>query len=286
MARNASPVVRRRRLAMELRRLRARANKTLDEVATYLECSATKISRIETGQVGIRPRDVRDLLDLYEVHGPRRDELLDLAGQARQKAWWSPYLDAVPPDFGIFLGLEDEASRIWTYETIRVPGLLQTEQYARAFLESVADVPLDIVDRRLEVRLTRQKILAREDPPHLHVIMNEAALRQVIGGRDVMLGQYRHLLEVASLPTVKVQLIPFESGTCAALGMDHTIFGFADPGAPNVVYLDELDRSYFIEDAGSVGHYLGAFNDLRGHALSVTDSASFVASILDEAERR
>jgi transcriptional regulator with XRE-family HTH domain len=273
-----SPVVRRRRLAVELRRLRAEAGKTLDEVATYLECSPAKISRLETGQVGARIQDVRDLLDCYGVSGGERDTLLDLVRQSRQKGWWHRYADMIPEDFQTYIGLEDEASRIRTYQTHLVPGLLQTEAYSRILMTNRRDTPLDEVDRGLSLRTTRQQILDRGEPPHLWAVIDESVLRRPVGGPDVMAEQYRHLATLAARPNITVQILPFSAEAHPGLNFPFSILTFTDPADASVAFTETLTAAYYIDKAEEVGRYLAEFDRIRADALNPADSLAVITS--------
>jgi transcriptional regulator with XRE-family HTH domain len=179
-----SPTVRERRLARALRHLREEAGRTIEEVAEKLEMSASTVSRIETAQVGVRPRDLRLLLDIYEVTEAERDQLLQIARERRQPHWWQEYVDL--PNIAV-ASLEDDASTISQYSTQLVPGLLQTEAYARGVLEAIRlDAKADDIDRRLELRLHRQARLTGEDAPEYWVVLDEAVVRRGVGGPAVM----------------------------------------------------------------------------------------------------
>jgi transcriptional regulator with XRE-family HTH domain len=274
-----SPVVRRRRLAIELRRLRAEAGKNLDEVATYLECSPAKISRIETGQVGARVQDVRELLDFYGVSGPDREALLDLVRQSRQRGWWHAYSDMISDAFRTYIGLEDEATGIRSYETHLVPGLLQTEAYSRAIMTIRRDTPLDEVDRGMGLRRARKQILTRADPPRLSVVLDEAVLRRPVGGPDVMAEQYEHLTGFAGRPNVTVQILPFEAGAHSGGSWPFTILTFADPADPVVAYVETLTIDHYLDRAVDVGQYIAEFDHLRSYALSPTKSRDHITAL-------
>jgi transcriptional regulator with XRE-family HTH domain len=266
-----SPAVGRRRLAQELRRLRATSGFTISEVAGRLECSAGKISRIETGAVGVRVQDVRDLLDLYGVGGDRREDLVGLVRVARQRAWWNEYADLVPAESARFYGLEDGAATIRQHAVGLVPGLLQTPAYARAVL-AAPGVPAEVVDRRLELRLRRQRLLDRPDPPRLHVLLDEAAVRREIGGPAVLAEQLAHLAGLG--PAHQVQVLPFGVGGYRAVGVPFTVFSFADPADPQVAYLEALTRNTLVERAEEVGHYAAAFAEAADRALDPAASAA------------
>jgi transcriptional regulator with XRE-family HTH domain len=273
-----SPVVRRRRLAIELRRLRSEAGRNLDEAAAYLECSPAKISRIETGQVGARVQDVRDLLDFYQVTGADRDALLDLVRQSRQKGWWHRYTDMISDEFQTYLGLEDEATSIRLYETHLVPGLLQTEAYSREIMSIRRDTSLDDVDRGMELRGTRKRLLDRAAPPRLTAIIDEGVLRRPVGSPDLMTEQYEHLLALADRANVTIQILPFGAGAHSSGSWPFTILGFSGAD-PVVAYSETLTGRYCTDRAGEVGEYVAAFDQLSGLALPFEESGDLVREL-------
>jgi Domain of unknown function (DUF5753)/Helix-turn-helix domain len=272
------PTVQRRRLGIELRHLREQAGKTIDEVARALECSDSKISRIETGQVGASPRDVRDMLDFYGVQGERHDALVQFARAARKKGWWQAYSDTpVVP----LVGLEVAADRIQGYEAMAVPGLLQTPDYARAMIRAPRpDLPSEQVDRWVEFRMARQELLRQADPPTFQVVLEECALRRPVGGPKVLRDQLRHVLEAATFPTLTLQVLPLQAGEHPALSGAFTIYRFLEPADPDVVYLDQSDL--YLERPEQVQRYAAAFERVRGAALSVRDSSSLIATLAHE----
>lgn len=278
-----SPAVGRRRLALELRRLRATAGLTISEVAGRLECSAGKISRIETGAVGVRVQDVRDMLDLYGVAGDRRDDLVGLVRLARQRAWWNDYADLVPAESARFYGLEDGAATIRQHAVGLVPGLLQTPAYARAVL-AAPGVPAEVVERRLELRVRRQQLLERPGPPRLHVLLDESALHREIGGPAVLAGQLDRLAGLAD--GHRLQVLPFGVGGYQAVGVPFTVFSFADPADPQVVYLEGLTRTTLLERAEEVGHYSAAFTESADRALDPAASADLLSRLRRPRTRR
>jgi len=275
-------VVRRRRLAAELRRLRSKAGKTLDEVGAYLECSPTKVSRIEAGQVGARVQDVRDMLELYGVTGAERDTLLDLVRQARQKGWWYAYADMIPEAFQQMIGLEDEATTIWTFETQLIPGLLQSDGYSRAIMGTRRDDPPEVIERGMQLRNTRKAVLTRERAPSYGAVIDEAALWRPVGGPDVMDEQYAHLISMAERQNVTLQVLPFSAGADAGGGYPFVILGFADLTEPKVVYAELLTDAYYINAAEKVGRYLAQLDNLRGRALDPGDSVALIRRLRRE----
>jgi hypothetical protein len=211
----ASPTVGRRRLAAELRALRG--TRTGGTVAAALHWSAAKISRFELGQTSFPREEIERLLDFYEVTEPRRSQLLDLAADANARGWWEQYSDVLPTGYMELIGLEAEAASVVEWATEAVPGLLQTEEYARlvnAAYQSVVFMPPGHVERRTEVRMIRQRVLTQRNPPlELSVLIDEAVLLRKIGSREVMFDQMRHLAEMAELPNVELRVLALQSDT-------------------------------------------------------------------------
>jgi transcriptional regulator with XRE-family HTH domain len=279
---NLSPTVRRRRLAFELRRLREAAKLTCDDVAARLECSASKISRIETGRVTASPRDVRDLLDIYDVPDDQRDSLIQLARESRQKGWWHAYGDSVQPHFATYLGMESAASEIRHFNITRIPPLFQTEDYAREVIAAgrmVSSLPAD--DRSVELLLERQR-QAKSSPPNIWVVLDEAALRRRVGGPDVMRAQIEHLTELSATPGMFLQIIPLSGGAHAVMDTPFVIMGFPDPADPDVVCSGYPTGVLWIEDIAEVHRYNMLFHHLQACALSLDDSAALMISVLKE----
>ena len=278
-----SPTVRRRRLALELRRLREAARLTCEEVADHLECSASKISRVETGRVSVSPRDVRDMLDLYGVPAAQRESLVQLARDSRQKGWWHAFSDTMQPQFATYVGLESAASEIRIYEVSLIPELLQTEDYARVVIRSgMMSSPSDDVERQVALRMARQPAITRDDPPKVWAVLDEAALRRQVGGPGLMRLQLDHLLAQAALPNVAVQVIPFGGGAHPAMGRPFIILVFPDRVDTDVVYLEDLTSALYLEDVAEVDRYNVFFNHLRATALSFEDSSALITSVLKE----
>jgi len=283
MASEQSPTVRRRRLALELRRLREAARLTCEEVAEHLECSASKISRVETGRVSVSPRDVRDMLELYGVPEQQRDSLVQLSRDSRQKGWWHAYSDTIQPQFATYVGLESAASEIRVYEVNIIPGLLQTADYARTIIRSgTMNGNQEDVDRKVALRMARQPALTRDDPPMLWTVVDEAALRRRVGGTELMRMQLEHVLELSGLKNVAMQVIPFGAGAHPAMGRPFVILVFPERIDPDVVYLEDLTSAFYLEDVDEVDRYNVFFNHLRATALSFEDSAALVTSALKD----
>jgi transcriptional regulator with XRE-family HTH domain len=283
MAGAQSPTVRRRRLALELRRLREAARLTCEEVADRLECSASKISRMETGRVSVSPRDVRDMLEIYGVPEEQRESLVQLARDSRQKGWWHAYSDTIQPQFATYLGLESAASEIRIYEVSLIPNLLQTEDYARTVIGAgMVNSAYEDIERRVELLMARQPVLTRADPPKLWAVLDEAALRRRVGGGGLMRLQLEYLLEMASLPNVALQVIPFGGGAHPAMGRPFVILVFPERVDTDVVYLEDLTSALYVEDGDEVDRYNVFFNHLRATALSFDDSSALITAVLKE----
>lgn len=276
-----SPVARRRQLAAALRRARADAGQGLEEAAAALECSPAKISRIETATVRVRVGDVRDLATHYGL--PNVDELLDLARAARGRGWWDRYADMLPDAFTTLVGLEDEATDIWTWEPSVLPGLLQTAGYARAVMTANRGNPPDDVERGMALRMARQEILTRDPAPALWAVVDESALRRPAGGRGVWAGQLRALL--AAPKHVTLQVLPFARGLAAEGCGGFTVLGFADPAEPKVAYVETLHDAELVDRPPVVAEYLARFDQLRAAALGVTGSARLIRRVLADHEQ-
>jgi transcriptional regulator with XRE-family HTH domain len=277
-----SPEVGRRQLAMDLRRLRAATGRTIDDVARHLECSAAKVSRMETGAVRVGISDLRAVLELYGVIGAERDALVVLARQSRRRGWWREFVDVVPPGSETFYGLEDGAATIGQYSTSLVPGLLQTAEYAEALIGSVSGVPDAVRRRRVDLRLRRQQLLARAQPPTVTMLLDEAVLRREVGGAAVLAGQVAHLLETARRPHVRLQVLPFAAGAHPAAGVNFTLFGFADPSEAPVVFRELLDANSFLDRPDQVAFYTDAFAEASLAAADPHASSALLAARLEE----
>ena len=276
-----SPTVRRRRLASELRALREAAKLTCEEVAEHLECSASKISRVETGRVSVSPRDVRDMLALYGVHPQQLDSLVQLARESRQKGWWHAYSDTMQPRFATYIGLEDAAAEIRTYEVNLIPGLLQTEDYARTVINAGnLTGTLEDVERRVALRMARQPmLLSGSNPPQFWAVLDEGVLHRTVGGTGLMHLQLDHLLEIADMPNVAVQVIPYTAGAHPGMGKPFVILSFPERADPDVVYLEDLTSTLYLEDVDEIDRYNVLFNHLRATALSFEESAALITSV-------
>jgi transcriptional regulator with XRE-family HTH domain len=265
MVRTHSPTVRRRRLAAELRRLRDQAQLTIDDVAEKLKCSASKISRIETGHVGVSTKDARELLRLYGLPDDQVEALVQLAREARRKGWWHAYQEAFT---GAFVGLEAEASSLRAYQALLVPGLLQTEDYTRAVIRAARpDATAAQIEKRVQARLARQQLLTEADPPQYWAVIDEAVLCRSVGGPRVMLAQLNWLVDRAALPHVTIQVLPFSAGAHAGMEGPFLILGFPEQADPDVVYVDNTTAGIYLEDPAEILRYTLMFDHLRAAAL-------------------
>ncbi|MEE1738237.1 helix-turn-helix transcriptional regulator [Streptomyces sp. BE147] len=277
------PVVRRRKLGEELRGLRHASGLTSRDAARLLGWHQSKVSRIETGASGVSPADVTRLLDAYGVRDAQLRALLEvLAGSAGGggTGWWHAYRGLIPPQYRDFISLESQARTARTLETSVVPGLLQTADYARAVTRSSLDgLPAGQLDSLVEVRLTRQGVLRANPPLRLTAVLDEAVLRREVGGPEVMRDQLRHLTKVGQLPHVQLQLLPFTVGGYIGLTGPFVIFSFPNISDLDVVVLDHLTSSLYLERKEDLEAYSSAFRTLQAHALSPERSLDLIAAI-------
>ncbi|GHJ46623.1 transcriptional regulator [Catellatospora sp. TT07R-123] len=275
-----SPTVRRRRLGAELRRRREQAGITLEYVADKLECSQSKISRIETGHNSVTSRDVRDMLTIYGAPPGEIDELVEIAKQARQKGWWHPYTNVLVSSF---VGMEAAASAIKAYEQQVVPGLLQSAEYAEAMLRAACpDWSDEQVMQRVRVRMKRGSLLLQDDPISFAAVLDESVLSRPVGGDAVMRQQLRLIAEAAAKPDVTIQVLPFERGAHAGMDGTFTILEFAEAGDSAVVYAENATGGLFLEKSDDLEKYLLIFEHLQGAALSPPESAALIAQLAEE----
>jgi transcriptional regulator with XRE-family HTH domain len=275
--------VRERRLARALRHLREEAGLTIEEVAEKLEMSASTMSRIETAQVGVRPRDLRLLLDIYEVSEAEHDQLLQIARERRQQHWWQEYTDQ--PNIAV-AGLEADASTIWQFSSQLVPGLLQTDAYARAVLEAIRlDLKPGDIDRRLEMRLHRQDLLTSEHAPEYWVVLDEAVVRRQVGGPTVMAEQLGRLIEATRLPHVTLQVLPFTSGEHAGMDGEFTILHYRELADPDVVYIENTGSDLYLESTEVTRRYNRIFDHLRAAAQNPGESIRTLGSIQSQLDQ-
>jgi transcriptional regulator with XRE-family HTH domain len=275
-----SPTVLRILVGAYLRRLREARRISMDDAAYVIRGSHSKISRLEAGRVSFKSRDVADLLTLYGVTDEReRDTLQTLAMRASAVGWWREYADVLPSWLDALVGLEDAASQIRAYEVQFVPGLLQTDEYASGVVMLQYSNPQEI-NRRVALRMERQAVLARSDPPSLEVVLDEAVLRRAIGGSRAMRGQLEHLLEVAERPNVTIQVIPFRAGGHAAAGGAFSLLHFAESDLPDVVYMEQLTGAQYLDNPDTVVGYRAVMDELCGESLDKASSLELISSVL------
>lgn len=280
----AGPTVRRMLLGAQLRRLREGKGVSREDAGWEIRASESKISRMELGRVGFKERDVADLLTLYGVDDPaEREALLVLARQSNHPGWWHTYGDLLPNWFHSYLGLESAASLIRTYEVQFIPGLLQTRDYARAVtLLGHRNATASELDRRVQLRMARQRLLSRTEAPQLWVVMDEAVLRRPIGGPAVMRAQLESLIEVTSRPHVRVQIVPFDAGGHAGAGGAFTILRFPDRDLPDVVYIEQLASALYLDKRDDVDHYAEAMERLCIEASPPSATPGFIEKVLQD----
>jgi len=272
-----SPTVRQRELGTRLRGLRYERGMTVEDVAEKLLCSATKISRLETGARRPSLRDVRDLCALYEVDEATSAGFMSLARGAREQGWWTQYEDL---DLDPLIGLEQEAAAITCYSMNYIPGLLQTEEYARGIITTIAPkMDPHIVQQRVEARLRRQRLLQGDNRPRYHVVLDEAVLRRGVGGSALMVAQLDKVLEAVRHDKVTVQIIPFDSGAYAAADGYFVLLEFGhDSGLWPVVFIEGLSGNQYLERRADIARYRETIDYLRDRALDPPDSVDLVVT--------
>lgn len=281
---NDSPTVRRRQLAAELQELRKAKGFTIEDVAGRLEWDPSKLSRIENRKVGIIVRDLRKLLDLYGVADEaRRERMFEMAKQAKQRGWWQAYGDVIPSEYGTLIGLEAEATEIRSYQPELVHGLLQTEAYARAVIRICRpNDTAEQVDRRVEVRLARQQILTRDNPPRVHVVLNEGAVRRLVGGREVMRDQLRHLAAERDRANIIIQVLPFSAGEHPAMTGPFEIIDFPGATTTGVVNVENMTGALSLEREAELDRYGAAFDYISAAALGPKESRDMLIALAEE----
>jgi transcriptional regulator with XRE-family HTH domain len=271
-------------LGSQLRRLREAAGITPEQAGYSIRASRSKISRLENGRVKLKNRDVMDLLTLYGVidEGPRT-KFLALADQSNTPDWWTKYSDILPDWFETYLALEAAATTIRSFEVQFVHGLFQTEDYARAVTRVGRKTAApDEIERRVAVRLKRQDLLSRPNPPKIWSVMDEAVLRRPVGGSAVMRAQFRHLIEVAEHPHVTLQVVPFASGGHTAESGTFTVLRFEERDLPDVVYLEQLTGAIYQDQRSDVEQYLEVVNELSIEALTPGETTRLIQQVARE----
>jgi transcriptional regulator with XRE-family HTH domain len=274
-----SPTLLRWRLAGELRRLRAAAGLTIEEVATHLCCSTSKVSRVETARVAAMQRDVKDMLELYGVIGQQRDALLTLARQARQKdEWWLAYSDF--PNVRTYMSFERAAARMKICQPMMIPGLLQTREYAESIIVAAfPDLGPSQIERLLALRIERQVVLEGNRPPSLTVILDEAALHRLKGRRPLMRKQLQHLIDAAGRRNVTLQILPFSAGPGGGLVESFRILSFPDPADPDLIHLEHQTGDLYLSSEDQLARYSRMFERSRALAFTPERSTAFLAEL-------
>ncbi len=281
---NRNPTVRQRRLARTLRELRVGAGLTLLQVAQRLECAESKISRIETALSGVRPIDLRMMLDFYGVTNVElRRELEELSRNARLRGWWDRYSDVLSPRYAQFISLEADASKVRSMQTLLIPGLLQTEEYTRAVLRiQVEGATPAQIETHTQVRQERRSVLTRKPPLEMCVVLSERVLRHGVGGPDVMLQQLEYLAAAAESPNIEIRILPDESTIHAALLNPVTILSFPESSETDVVYADHLLGTIYFEDPAEIDMYASLFRRASEEALSPEKSIALIERVSKE----
>jgi transcriptional regulator with XRE-family HTH domain len=272
--------VRRRRLASELRRLRRAAGVSLEDAARHLDVAHSTLSRIETGQAVARTAYVDALARMYRVDEVEHEALVKLAREARQRSWWHAYGDVLSRQYGAYIGLEAEASSVRNYETLLVPGLLQTETYARTVITAMLpDATPEEVERKVAVRLTRQRRLVEQPVVKFWAIVNESVLVRPTGGEAVMREQNGCLAELAGLTNVTLQVLPLDVGAHAGMLGSFSLLSFPDPRDEDVAYVDTPAGEIYLETPEEVERLTLAYDHIRSSALSVSASIDRVNAL-------
>jgi transcriptional regulator with XRE-family HTH domain len=271
-----SPTLRRRELASQLRDLRKQSGRTVEDVARELLCSPPKISRIETGVRPASLRDVRDLCIIYGVDDSLRDRLMTLAREAKQQGWWNRYEDLAIESL---IGLEIEAAQISSYESCVIPWMFQTREYARAVIRGILPRIGDhVLDERVTARITRQELITRESPPHFWSLVDESALRRRVGSNDIMRDQLKRMVELATIPNITLQVVPFSLGAHPGLDNTFELLEFQSAQSP-VVYIDNMAGALYVERAADVDRFKEALMHLRAGALDPESSISLIERV-------
>jgi transcriptional regulator with XRE-family HTH domain len=288
MAVGSPPTVRRRQLGRELRRLREESQLLAEQLADRLGCSPSRISRLETARIRITPGTVHEILDVLEIHGDERTRLVALAREAEEPGWWQSVADSLTYEYSTYIALESEATTIMAFEPIVINGLLQTDDYIRAIHQQGAGhrTPED-VEARITARRERRAVLTKPNPVHLHVVMDESVLHRVIGSTEILQAQLRHVIELAKLPNITIQILPFDRpNSVALLTGPIALMEFDDPSHGSVMYVESLAGDLYVEKPEAVRQKVTIFNELRLGALNPDSSAKMIKKALSPARRR
>ncbi len=283
--RRQTPTVRLRRLAAGLRRLRASADMSRDDASAQTGINNATLYRIETARARPQMRTLAALLSLYGVEAEQREYLTILCRDAAKQGWLRPYHSDLPEEYTAYISFEDEAQGVRIYGSLFIPGLLQTEDYARAAIRGGLPMASDPeVEDRVQARMERQSVLTKESPLKLWAIVDEAALRRLVGGREVMRAQLVHLADAVKASNITFQVIPFEAGAHPGMPGSFILMDFSDPMDTDLIYVDSMAGDLFLESDADVRRYTLVFDNLRAVALSPGASATFVAELLQDEE--
>jgi transcriptional regulator with XRE-family HTH domain len=280
-----SPVVQRRRLRTELRKARLDAGQTQGDVAAAMDWSLSKVIRIEAGTVSISTNDLKALLRHYKIADPERvSELVALGKAARERTWWSQYRDVATPGLLQLIGYESAATVRRNFEPLLVPGLLQTEEYARTVILALNEqVPPSRVDTLVEIRMRRQELLERANPPELFFILDEAVIRRVAGSPGIMRRQLRHLVEAAERTNVTIEVLPFTAGIHQGMRGSFVVLEFSDPADDDVLYAEDSNGGLISRDTPEeILAYREVFERLRNVSLGAKDSSAYIGKLAEE----
>jgi transcriptional regulator with XRE-family HTH domain len=278
------PTVQRMLVGTQLRRLRTDAGLSREQAGEAIRASEWKIHRLENGQVGFKERDIIDLLRLYGVTDPTEvAEFVALAREANNPGWWQHYGDVLPPWFRTYVDLESVATLIRTYEGQFIPGLLQTDDYMRAVVQGAhLDESAEEVGRRVRLRMARQILLTREQPPRLWAVVDEAAMRRPVGGREVMRDQMERLIDAAKLPNITLQVLPFDAGAHPGMVGSFSVLRFPEEELPDVVYLEHLTSALYLNKPEEVDQYLHVMESICVRAAPPDQTVALLHQILEE----
>ncbi|MGI9008106.1 MAG: helix-turn-helix domain-containing protein [Streptosporangiaceae bacterium] len=280
--RTGGPTVLRILLGAQLRRLRESKRISLEDAGNEIRASHSKVSRLETGRVGFKDRDIVDLLTLYGVTDEKeREALRTLAARANSPGWWHDYADILPHWFEAYVGLEEAASEIRSYEAQFVPGLLQTEDYTRGVTMLAYSHPREI-NRRVSLRMARQAVLEKDGPPSLWAVLDEAVLRRPIGGVNAMRAQLKHLIEISQRPNITIQVMPFAAGGHPVTWGPFSVLKFAEYDLPDVVYLEQLTSALYLDKPDVVESYLTVMERLCLDAATPAASVKMLRAALKD----
>ncbi|MGK5446360.1 helix-turn-helix domain-containing protein [Streptomyces radiopugnans] len=270
-------------LGLRLRDLRERAGCSFEEAAAALSVNAATVRRMEKAEVGLKPLFVEKLLETYGVERQEIDSFLALVEESRKPGWWHRFRDVLPDWFGLYVSLEGSASVIRGYEPHCVPGLLQTEDYARALLRTgFPNAPEDELERRVALRMGRQRLLTGSGAPRLWVVMDETVLHRPVGGREAMRAQIDRLLEAAGMPNVTLQALTFEAGPHPGMFGPFQLFRFDIPELPDIVYTESLTGAVYLDERPDTAAYLEALDRMGAQAVSVRHTEELLGDIRKE----